>query len=143
MPDPGMDNSRISALIAELDGLVPREGATVKLVQYGGGPDESQFVANRLGYLRFGIEFLRSGLAAPAASAGETPAAAVDLEYLIHPDSDISFDWFERLEDLSKSQVVPGWTGWVPGVLLPLGCVAVAALAVLGAVTLVRLMVQG
>ena len=58
-----MDEDKIKAIIKQLDDEVPREGAKVILEQYGGGPDESQIVANQKGYLRLGVEFLKAAFA--------------------------------------------------------------------------------
>lgn len=46
-----MNEAEIAALVDRLDRLVPREGAHVRLEQYGGGPDESRIVANQASYL--------------------------------------------------------------------------------------------
>ena len=85
-------------LITELDAVVPKDGARVQLSQYGGGPDESRVIATQQGYLRLGVEFLRAAYAAPS---GDAPTQiVVDLDYLLTEDSDIGFDWFERVESL-------------------------------------------
>ncbi len=90
-----MDDVQIQDRIATLDALVPKEGAVVKLDQYGGGPDESRITANKNGYLRLGIELLK-GAYLPAAENQQIP---VDLYYLMSDDSNVGFDWFERPEN--------------------------------------------
>src|SRR5688572_3123919 len=94
------DPVQIADMIESLDREVPREGAWVEMEQYGGGPDEGQIVANRLGFLRLGIEFLKAGIANdPHGSDAAGPRGApIDLEYLVTPDSTINFDWFELRE---------------------------------------------
>lgn len=93
----------IRELVAELDSLVPREGARICLQVYGGGPDESRVVANEGGYLRFGIEFLKAGLCSPVGSspgsmswltAGKGSLVECDLEGLLTEASDVHFESF-------------------------------------------------
>lgn len=92
------ETATVQKLISELDAAVPKEGARVRLCQYGGGADESRVTATRQGYLRLGVEFLRAAYAAPS---GDAPTQIrVDLDYLLTEDSDIGFDWFERVESL-------------------------------------------
>ena len=93
---PESNEAAAEELIAKLDTLVPREGAHVSLAQYGGGPDESCVIANRRGYLRLGIEFLKAAFAPHE----KQHLVKADIRYLLTRDSDVSFDWFERREDL-------------------------------------------
>lgn len=95
-----MNRDRISAIVSELDQLVPTENASVLLSQYGGGPDESKIVATEAGYLRLGVEFLKAASAPPLKD--ETTAIAVNLESLVSPESTVTFDWFERVENLEQ-----------------------------------------
>jgi hypothetical protein len=95
-----MNRDRISAIVSELDQLVPTANASVLLTQYGGGPDESMIVATEAGYLRLGVEFLKAA-SAPSLK-DETTAIAVNLEPLVSPESTISFDWFERVESIEQ-----------------------------------------
>jgi hypothetical protein len=99
-----MDEQKVRETIAWLEGEVPRDGARVKLTQYGGGPDEGQVVANKLGYLRLGIEFLKGAFSA-AEETSSSHAAVVDLTYLVTEDSTINFDWFERRELIEQEEV--------------------------------------
>lgn len=92
-----MDDVEIQDRIAALDALVPKEGALVRLDQYGGGPDESRITANKTGYLRLGIEILK-GAYLPA----ENQCIPIDIGYLTSEDSDVGFDWFERTEGLPE-----------------------------------------
>src|SRR5436190_7629307 len=86
-------------LVAKFDTLVPRDGACVTLRQYGGGAGESRVIANRRGYLRLGIEFLKAAFA----PANKEHAVKADIRYLLTEDSDVGFDWLERREDLPQS----------------------------------------
>ena len=111
------DTEQIKKLVADLDAAVSREGARVRLSQYGGGPDESKVVANETGYLRLGIEFLRAAFAPPSPKSQEM--LDTDLSYLLTDDSDIHFDWFERREDLPASTQSEGKSGkFVPAIIL-------------------------
>ena len=93
------DIEQIKKLVADLDAAVPRDGAQVCLLQYGGGPDESKVLANQRGYLRLGIEFLQAAFAPASSKSPQTIQA--DLRYLLTDNSTIGFDWFERREDIS------------------------------------------
>jgi hypothetical protein len=134
-----MNDERVLALVDELDAQVPREGALVRFEQYGGGPDESKVVANRAGYFRLGIEFLKGGLA-PFNPGKNADLIEVEIEYLLDAESNISFDWFERTEQISRqparnqsplTQHVLGLT--VAAVLITLlVCAAVGAWTILG-----------
>ncbi len=128
-----IDTDGIKRLVDQLDGLVPREGACVRLEQYGGGSDESRFVGNERGFLRFGIEFLKGGLAHTQADDREDKQIQVDLDYLVSEESDVGFDWFVRDENL----VSPDDRRDLVGLALSLGFVLLAVLTVIGLVTVV------
>jgi hypothetical protein len=94
-----LDDQALQKLIASLDESVPKEGARVLLTQYGGGPDESQIVANQRGYLRLGIELLKAAYsAAPETDSSRPHVVYPDFDYLLTKDSTINFDWCERRE---------------------------------------------
>jgi hypothetical protein len=131
-----LDEQKVREAIAMLDREVPREGARVKLSQYGGGPDEGQIVANRNGYLRLGIEFLKGGFPYADEDA-ESTGASVDLEYLVTSDSTIKFDWFERREPSEPGSMSANAVGIVVGLLFLAIGVAVIILAFVGAATVV------
>ena len=130
-----MDQQQIEETIELLDSLVPREGARVKLHQYGGGPDEGQVIANESGFLRLGIEFLKAAFAQPD-SSNEPNAVEVDIDYLVTDDSSINFDWFER-RDLPSSEPTSRGSRIVP-VLIGCTFIATGVLAVVGFITVVR-----
>ena len=143
-----MDRSKVEALIRDLDGAVPREGALVRLDLYGGGSDESGLRANRLGYLRFGIEFLKAGITTQDADpiilplgAVRTPTVHVDLDYLVDQDSGVQLQYFEWDEDIRRGAVDEARSEWPNGVAA-VGCgaalIAVAALLLIGAGTVLR-----
>jgi hypothetical protein len=132
-----LDEQKIRHAIAMLDDEVPREGARVKLSQYGGGPDEGQIVANRNGYLRLGIELLKGAFPSADEDSGST-GASVDLEYLVTDDSTINFDWFERREFLELDSTSTSATGWVIGLLFLGLTIGILLLAVIGAGAVIR-----
>src|SRR4051812_14714301 len=100
---PGNNEIAAEELVSKLDALVPRDGARVSLAQYGGGPDESRVIANQRGYLRLGIEFLKAAFA-----PHEKHLVKADIRYLLTEDSDVSFNWFERRENLPKRTAEEG-----------------------------------
>jgi hypothetical protein len=136
------DEERIRQLIEELDQLTPRDGACVRLEQYGSGPDEGRFVANLTGYLRFGIEFLKGGIARPQSTEPSHSAVHVDLEYLLCSDSVIGFDEFIRDDALANGRKSQNATGSFVGRVLAVGittaCVLMVALAVVGIIAVVQ-----
>ena len=93
------NESRVEELVQELDTIVARDAARVHLRQYGGGPDETQIIANRSGYLRLGIEFLKAGVAVP----DEKLSVPLDFEYLLTSDSDVSINWAEQRDPVETS----------------------------------------
>jgi hypothetical protein len=121
-------------LIAKLDALVPRDGARVSLSQYGGGPDESRVVANRRGYLRLGIEFLRAAFAPHE----KQHLVKADIRYLLTDDSDVGFNWFERREDLPQA-TPESRRARIIGPIIGFGFLGLVVLcALVGLVTIVR-----
>ena len=93
------DESKLRQNIEDLDKSVPKEGAYVRMTQYGGGASENQIVANRNGYLRLGIEFLKAAFAEKIYIEKEYPDVIdVDLDYLLKEPSTLYFDRFERTE---------------------------------------------
>ncbi|MEM9412050.1 MAG: hypothetical protein AAGA30_13110 [Planctomycetota bacterium] len=87
------DDESLRKLVQQLDCQVPMENAWVKLVIYGGGPDETMMEGNLNGLRRFGIEFLKMTIDV------ESGAPSSDsIRHLLHDDSDIFIDWVERKE---------------------------------------------
>ena len=130
-----MDKARIEQAIATLDREVPRDGARVKLRQYGGGPDEGQVIANEAGYLRLGVELLKAGLA-PTLPGRDPYTVEADIQYLVTDDSDINFDLFER-RDIPEQSTGEPVSRLVP-VLIFVAFMSVLALAVIGLVSVIR-----
>ena len=89
---------QIEDLIERLDARVPKDEAKVEMNLYGGGPDESQIRGTQSGYLRLGIELMRAAFA-PKRNPKTSDTIDVDLDYLISDDSEVSFDFFERVDN--------------------------------------------
>jgi len=127
-------------LSEDLDKSVPIEGAYVKMTRYGGGITENQIIANRNGYLRLGIEFLKAAFAEKDYEQKELQNRInIDLDYLIK-NPDVYFDWFERTEetpteempsDFKKEEI--GWKVIPVALLIFLG--ACVVLVVIGFMT--------
>jgi hypothetical protein len=122
-----MDDVQIQDRIAALDALVPKEGAVVRLDQYGGGPDESRITANKTGYLRLGLEILK-GAYLPA----KNQCLLVDLDYLMSEDSTVWFGWFERTEKPSLPIHTPPASTRIVNAAVVAVVVIIAFLAMIG-----------
>ena len=77
-----MNDTEIKELIRKLDSSVSKEGATATFRAFG----ETAVLANRTGYLRLGIEFLKRAY-------DETNDSST-IDYMISEDSDFSIDHF-------------------------------------------------
>jgi hypothetical protein len=131
-----MNEQKVRAAIELLEHEVPVTGGRVRFHQYGGGPDESQVVANQSGFLRLGIEFLKAAFV--SADLAENPHVIdVSLDYLVTDDSSISFNWFERREDLPQPSPTAVCSPWLLIVFLSI-ILGVIGFAVIGIVTVVR-----
>ena len=77
-----MNDERLSALVAELDAMVSREGALV-CESHGlyGSQHDPAYIGNRQGYLRLGIELLK--VADAPTVAGRPNRVTADLSYLV------------------------------------------------------------
>ncbi len=116
-------------MVADLDAAVPRQGARVQLMQYGGFANESQIVATQLGYLRLGIELMRAAFAPPMRSSKDK--IDIDLRYLMTLDSSVVFDRFERRENLPLgTRERPPLIQLVPAILtlIAFGCIVLVGI---------------
>jgi hypothetical protein len=94
-----MQTDELNSIVNRLDHDISRENAKVTIQKYGGDLSEAFIVGTPNGYLRLGVEFLKAGLAPPDAP-GESEID-VDVEYLIDDDSDVRFDYFERMDQIT------------------------------------------
>ena len=81
-------------LVDQLDRLVPKEGARLRLRADG----ETTAAGTQRGYLRFGIEILRAALA-PVEAADHRPHLPLAIDYLMTADSVTPFEVCEIVDD--------------------------------------------
>jgi hypothetical protein len=129
----------IPELVARLYDAVPREGAWVAFVQYGGGLDECAVYGSPEGYMRLGIEFLMA-VDDISPSSTDEHYVQVDLGYLVDKrQSDIAFDTFRVVVPPEKTrgarQKIRESLGTVVGCL---AASAFAAVFIVGLVSTVR-----
>jgi hypothetical protein len=117
-------------LVGQLDRLVPREGAKLRIPN---DPDGNTTIGTQRGYLRLGIEFLRAGLAPTAGSDREVPRIPLDVEYLLTQDSDAPFDRCEVHDDVERLPPRARKLGPLGQLLAALVAVAVVGLILMGA----------
>lgn len=130
----------IHNIVAELDEHVSKENATIGLYQYGSGPDESNMVGSRNGYLRLGIEFLKAGTT-PVDEGSSATVIDVDLGYLLSDDSTIFFDTFELAEELPYRESEDGWGDKVFIYSIIAVLISIPILALVGLVTIIRMLI--
>lgn len=90
------DDRHIQLLVKQLDEAVPREGH-VEVLADPEDFDSRRVRANRLGYLRLGVEILKAAYA-PSTRSGQQERVDLDLGYLTGLE-DCSY-YFERCEDV-------------------------------------------
>jgi hypothetical protein len=122
---PELDDDGLKRLIGQLDDAVPREGAVV-LQHDAEGYDDAHFLltANRRGYLRLGIEYLKAAFAEHT-SASHPHRVDVDLSYM----SGFEDQAFERREDLRPASRISEGIG-IPAKTI-IGAIALFILAAL------------
>jgi hypothetical protein len=86
-------------LVEELDRLIPKEGAKLKIPA---DQDGNTTVGTQRGYLRLGVELLRAGLAPTTDPLPEIPRIPLDIGYLLTPDSETPFDLCEIDEQVES-----------------------------------------
>ncbi len=129
-----MERGELEQIIERLDRDVSQENAQVKILQYGGGPDESRMVANKAGYLRFGVEMLRAAVA----ETREKAVLNVDVSYLFHADSDTQIDDLERDEGLEPYAGQANWRSRLGRTGCIVGFFALALCALVGLGVIIR-----
>lgn len=129
------DDALIQSLVKQLDAAVPRKGH-VEVLGSAYDDEGQRLRANRLGYLRLGVEFLKAAYAPPP-NAERPERVEVDVEYLTGLENGM-FD-FERCEDQDVWRPVYNET---PGALSQIAGGAVILLLVgtflTGALTIFR-----
>lgn len=110
-------------LVERLDRLIPKEDAHLTIP---GNPEGTTTVGNRLGYLRFGVEFLSAALH-PLPSSVDAPTRIVpELDSLLSEGSRTPFEVCEIDEAIGSRPPVSSGLG-APGQLVA-GVLVVAAL---------------
>ena len=127
--------TEIRTAVGRLDRLIPKDGAHLAL---GGEGSGRTVVGSRLGYLRYGLEFLSAAMQPLPATETEPARIVPDVEYLLGRGSRPPFDLYEIDEAIGSRPPVRSGLGAL-GELLA-GVVAVAALIALflAAAVLVR-----
>lgn len=74
----GRDEIDLDSLVGRLDETIPREG----IVVVDDDADGTLVIANRAGYLRLGVEFLKAGLA-DSEKGHAAQRVDVELDYLV------------------------------------------------------------
>lgn len=129
---------RIEELIAELDRLVPHDGAFVRFEPYGGGPDESYVIGNPQGALRLGIALLKVPFTPPMERAREH-IRSIATEGLVSDASTIQFDHFELRAAAPDPEPDPsGARVWLARTIVVALSAFVAAAVIVGTVVIVK-----
>lgn len=118
-----INEDELHTLIGDLDERIGKEGAIVRLVvQYE--DDGTVILANQLGYLRLGVEFLKAAYLPLQADSENGDAIDVDLPYLFGQET-ICFRFRRRENDLPAPEAGPG-EGTMP-TFAGLGCLLIWA----------------
>ena len=118
-----INEDELHTLIGQMDERIGKEGAIVRLdVQYE--DDGTVIVANHLGYLRLGVEFLKAAYVPLRMDAEGSDAIDVDLAYLFGQRS-ICYRFGRRENDLPAPEAGPG-EGAMPA-FVGVGCLLVGA----------------
>jgi len=96
-----MDNERIEQALKEIENSLPMGQAQVRFDVYGGGVDESFIRGSRAGITRLGVRLIRAALqAAQQKSINGGDQIESNLDDIVHPESDVKFDWIELSDNL-------------------------------------------
>ena len=125
-------------LANELDRLVPKEGAKLRLPSQ---PDEHTTAGTQRGYLRLAVELLRAGLQPPErGEKDDIPHLPLDIDYLLTPESGTPFDLCEVVEDWERLPPRVRKLGPFAQLIAALLAVVVVGLIIVGAAALLSWM---
>ena len=96
-----MNTERIEKALQEIEESLPAGKSQVRFDVYGGGVDESFIRGSRVGIARLGVRLLRASLQ-PEQRKSINGGAQVESELadILHPESDMRFDWIEISDNL-------------------------------------------
>jgi len=96
-----MNTERIQKALREIEGSLPAGKSQVRFDVYGGGVDESFIRGSRVGIARLGVRLIRAALQ-PEQRKSINGGAQIesDLDDIVHPESDVRFDWIEVSDNL-------------------------------------------
>jgi hypothetical protein len=102
-----MNTERIQNALREIEESLPADKSQVRFDIYGGGPDESFIRGSRVGIARLGVRLIRAALQPEQRKSinGEAQIES-DLDDIVHPDSDVKFDWIEVSDNLEGKPAV-------------------------------------
>jgi hypothetical protein len=125
-------------LANRLDGLVPKEGAKLRLPN---DPDGNTTAGTQRGYLRLAVELLRAGLQPfERGDEHDIPHIPLDIDYLLTPDSKSPFDLCEVVEDVERLPPRLQKLGPLGQLIAALLAVAVVGLMIVGAAAMLSWM---
>jgi hypothetical protein len=102
-----MNAPRIKAALKEIEASLPEGNAKVRFDVYGGGVDESFIRGSRPGIAKLGLRLLQAAVGEEIKkSINGAPEVAGPLDEVMHPDSDVKFDWIEVADDLETEPPV-------------------------------------
>jgi hypothetical protein len=131
---------RIRELVDELDRLVPKEGARLRIPS---DPDGATTAGTQRGYLRLGVELLRAGVGPLQRDhAQDAPYVSVAVDYLLTADSDSPFELCEVIEDVDGLPPRVKELGAFGQLMAALVLVGVTGLIVVGAAAVLSWMLR-
>ena len=130
----------IQTIINELDEEIPRPEHEVKMDVYGGGVDESRIRATKDGFLRLGVEIMKAAYAESTDDNKEI--LNVDLDELLTDDSEIQFDWFERVDSITQPERKLSITDRIIPFIIISILLATLACTIIGAGTIIMWLIK-
>jgi len=116
-------------LVDEIDRLVPKDGAKLKMPA---DADGNTTVGTQRGYLRLGVELLRAGLSPIDGPPPEIPRIPLDITYLLTHDSRTPFELCEIDERVEELPPAGGKLGALGQLLTAVVAVVVIGLVLVG-----------
>jgi len=127
--------AEIHELVERLDRLIPKDGAHLTIPAE---PEGKTTLGSRLGYLRFGVEFLAAALQPLPASDEQPSRVEPRIGYLLTPDSRPPFDLCEVDEAIVSRPPVRAGVGALGQLVAAAIVVALLILAFMGGSVVVR-----